>query len=95
MVVFAKVGDTETAENFVKENIPNYEEGTLAAGFMVVDGEAISWNFWDSEDAANAVVPKFNEELSSAEEIFNEAPVAYMGTIYAGKNFIDITKGME
>ncbi|MEC7820033.1 MAG: hypothetical protein VYD26_01490, partial [Actinomycetota bacterium] len=97
-VVFAKVGDAETAENFVKEKIfPIYKEaeGLRAAGFMVVDGEAISWNFWDSEDAANAVVPKFNEELSSAEEIFNEAPVAYMGTIYAGKNFIDITKGME
>ena len=97
-VVFAKVDDAETAENFVKEKIfPIYEEaeGLRGAGFMVVEGEAISWNFWDSEDAANAVVPKFNEELSSAEEIFNEAPVPYMGTIYAGKNFIDITKGME
>ncbi len=57
-VVFAKVGDAETAENFVKEKIfPIYKEaeGLRAAGFMVVDGEAISWNFWDSEESSSTV----------------------------------------
>ena len=43
-------------------------------------------------DRANTVVPKFNEELSSAEGIFSEDPQAYMGHLYAGKNFIDVKK---
>jgi len=97
-VVFAKVDDAEIAGTFVKDKIfPIYEEaeGLRGAGFMVVDGEAISWNFWDSEEAANAVVPKFNEELSAAEGIFSDEPTPYMGTVYAGKNFVDITKEME
>ena len=94
-VVFAKVENSEVPTNFVKEKIfPIYEEaeGLRAAGFFVVDGEAVSWNIWDSEEAANVVVPKFNEELTHAEGVFLEEPHAYMGNLYAGKNFIDITK---
>ena len=94
-VVFAKVENSEVPTNFVKEKIfPIYEEaeGLRAAGFFVADGEAVSWNIWDSEEAANVVVPKFNEELNRAEDIFLEDPEAYMGNLYAGKNFIDINK---
>ena len=72
-VVFAKVDNPEVSTNFVKEKIfPIYEEaeGLRGAGFFIADGEAVSWNIWDSEEAANTVVPKFNEELSSAEGIF-------------------------
>ena len=94
-VVFAKVDNSEAPTNFVKEKIfPIYEEaeGLRGAGFFVSDGEAISWNIWDSEEAANAVVPKFNEQLSSAEGIFSEDPQPYSGYLYAGKNFIDVQK---
>ena len=94
-VVFAKVDNPEVSTNFVKEKIfPIYEEaeGLRGAGFFIADGEAVSWNIWDSEEAANTVVPKFNEELSSAEGIFSEDPQAYMGHLYAGKNFIDVKK---
>ena len=94
-VVFAEVDNPEVSTNFVKEKIfPIYEEaeGLRGAGFFIADGEAVSWNIWDSEEAANTVVPKFNEELSSAEGIFSEDPQPYMGHLYAGKNFIDIKK---
>ena len=94
-VVFAKVDNPEVSTNFVKEKIfPVYEEaeGLRGAGFFIADAEAVSWNIWDSEEAANAVVPKFNEELSSAEGIFSEDPQPYMGYLFAGKNFIDIKK---
>ena len=94
-VVFAKVDNSESPTNFVKEKIfPIYEEaeGLRGAGFFVADGEAVSWNIWDSDEAANAVIPKFNEELSSAEGIFLEDPKPYSGYLYAGKNFTDINK---
>ena len=94
-VVFAKVDNSEAPTNFVKEKIfPIYEEadGLRGAGFFVADGEAVSWNIWDSEEAANAVIPKFNEELSSAEGIFLEDPKPYSGYLYAGRNFVDINK---
>ncbi len=94
-VVFAKVDNSEAPTNFVKEKIfPIYEEaeGLRGAGFFVADGEAVSWNIWDSEEAANAVIPKFNEELSSAEDIFLEDPKPYSGYLYAGRNFTDINK---
>ena len=63
-VVFAKVDNSESPTNFVKEKIfPIYEEaeGLRGAGFFVADGEAVSWNIWDSEEVANAVIPKFND----------------------------------
>ena len=94
-VVFAKVDNSEAPTNFVKEQIfPIYEEadGLRGAGFFVADGEAVSWNIWDSEEVANAVVPKFNEQLSSAEGIFLEDPKPYSGYLYAGRNFVDINK---
>ena len=94
-VVFAKVENSEAPTNFVKEKIfPIYEEadGLRGAGFFVADGEAVSWNIWDSEEAANAVIPKFNEELSSNEDIFLEDPKPYSGYLYAGRNFTDINK---
>ena len=94
-VVFAKVDNSEAPKNFVNEKIfPIYEEadGLRGAGFFVADGEAVSWNIWDSEEAANIVVPKFNEELSSAEGIFLEDPKPYSGYLYAGRNFTDINK---
>ena len=94
-VVFAKVDNSEAPTNFVKEKIfPIYEEadGLRGAGFFVADGEAVSWNIWDSEEAANVVVPKFNEQLSSAEDIFLEDPKPYSGYLYAGRNFVDINK---
>ena len=94
-VVFAKVENSEAPTNFVKEKIfPIYEEadGLRGAGFFVADGEAVSWNIWDSEEAANVVVPKFNEQLSSAEDIFLEDPKPYSGYLYAGRNFVDINK---
>ena len=94
-VVFAKVENSEAPTNFVKEKIfPIYEEadGLRGAGFFVADGEAVSWNIWDSEEAANVVVPKFNEQLSSAEGIFLEDPKPYSGYLYAGRNFVDINK---
>ena len=94
-VVFAKVDNSESPTNFVKEKIfPIYEDsdGLRGAGFFVADGEAVSWNIWDSEEAANAVVPKFNEQLSSAEGIFLEDPKPYSGYLYAGRNFVDINK---
>ncbi len=94
-VVFAKVDNSEAPTNFVNEKIfPIYEEadGLRGAGFFVADGEAVSWNIWDSEEAANVVVPKFNEQLSSAEGIFLEDPKPYSGYLYAGRNFVDINK---
>ena len=94
-VVFAKVENSEAPTNFVNEKIfPIYEEadGLRGAGFFVADGEAVSWNIWDSEEAANAVIPKFNDELASAEGIFLEDPKPYSGYLYAGKNFTDINK---
>ena len=94
-VVFAKVDNSEAPTNFVNEKIfPIYEEadGLRGAGFFVADGEAVSWNIWDSEEAANIVVPKFNEQLSSAEGIFLEDPKPYSGYLYAGRNFVDINK---
>ena len=87
--------DPDAPTNFVKEKIfPIYEEaeGLRGAGFFVSDGEAVSWNIWDSEEAANVVVPKFNEQLSNAEGIFSEDPQPYSGYLYAGKNFIDVQK---
>jgi len=94
-VVFAKVDNSEAPTNFVNEKIfPIYEEadGLRGAGFFVADGEAVSWNIWDSEEAANVVVPKFNEQLSSTEGIFLEDPKPYSGYLYAGRNFVDINK---
>ena len=94
-VVFAKVDNSDAPTNFVKEKIfPIYEEaeGLRGAGFFVSDGEAVSWNIWDSEEAANAVVPKFNEQLTNAEGIFSEDPQPFSGYLYAGKNFIDVQK---
>tara|TARA_B100001113_G_C21049912_1_gene596268 strand:+ start:581 stop:1207 length:627 start_codon:yes stop_codon:yes gene_type:complete len=97
-VVFAKVESAEAVTNFLKEKIfPIYKEseGIHVAGFVMDGDTAISWNFWESEEAANQAVPKFEEALSSAEGVFVGDPAAYMGNFYAGKNWIDFPKGMQ
>ena len=61
-----------------------------------MDGDtAVSWNFWESGEAANKVIPKFEEALSSAEGVFVEEPTPYTGSFYAGNNWIDFPKGMQ
>jgi|TARA_B100001741_G_scaffold51038_1_gene38902 hypothetical protein len=97
-VVFAKVESEEAVTNFLKEKIfPIYKEaeGIYVAGFVMDGDTAISWNFWESEEAANKVIPKFEEALSSAEGVFVDEPTPYTGSFYAGKNWIDFPKGMQ
>lgn len=97
-VVFAKVESEEAVTNFLKEKIfPIYKEaeGIYVAGFVMDGDTAVSWNFWESEEAANKAIPKFEEALSSAEGVFTDEPTPYTGNFYAGKNWIDFPKGMQ
>ena len=90
--------DTDAVLNFLKEKVdPIYEEsdGLQVTGAIFDGSSAISWNFWDSQEAMDAAVAKLQEALDSESEtdLFDGSTIAYMGPVYAGKLFIDFNEG--
>ena len=97
---FPKVveGEITLGKMYQERPANDTEEGYVRVVFAKVDNSDAPTNFVKEkifpiyEEAANAVVPKFNEQLSNAEGIFSEDPQPYSGYLYAGKNFIDVQK---
>jgi hypothetical protein len=90
--------DTNAVLSFLKEKVdPIYEEseGIQVTGAIFDGSSAISWNFWDSQEAMDAAVAKLQEALDSESEtdLFDGSTIAYMGPVYAGKLFIDFDEG--
>ena len=62
----------------------------------IFDGNsAVSWNFWDSEEAMEAAVEKLQAALDSEAEsdLFDGDTLAYMGPVYAASLFRDFNEG--
>ena len=90
--------DTNAVLGFLKEKVePIYEEseGLQVTGAIFDGSSAISWNFWDSQEAMDTAVAKLQEALDSESEtdLFDGTTIAYMGPVYAGKLFIDFNEG--
>lgn len=90
--------DTEAVLSFLKDKVePIYEEsdGLQVTGAIFDGSSAISWNFWDSQEAMDAAVTKLQAALDSESEsdLFDGTTIAYMGPVYAGKLFIDFNEG--
>ena len=81
-VVFAKVDNSEAPTNFVKEKIfPIYEEaeGLRGAGFFVSDGEAVSWNIWDSERQLMLLYQNLTSSSQMLKAFFQKTPNLILG----------------
>ena len=90
--------DTDAVLSFLKDKVePIYEEsdGLQVTGAIFDGSSAISWNFWDSQEAMDAAVEKLQIALDSESEtdLFDGSTIAYMGPVYAGKLFIDFNEG--
>ena len=90
--------ETDAVLNFLKEKVePIYEEseGLQVTGAIFDGNSAISWNFWDSQEAMDSAVAKLQDALDSESEtdLFDGTTIAYMGPVYAGKLFIDFDEG--
>ncbi len=80
--------ETDAVLNFLKEKVePIYEEsdGLQVTGAIFDGNSAISWNFWDSQEAMDSAVAKLQDALDSESEtdLFDGSTVAYMGPVYA------------
>ena len=90
--------ETDAVLNFLKEKVePIYEEseGLQVTGAIFDGNSAISWNFWDSQEAMDSAVAKLQDALDSESEtdLFDGSTVAYMGPVYAGMLNMDFNEG--
>jgi hypothetical protein len=90
--------DTDAVLNFLKEKVePIYEDsdGLQITGAIFDGNSAVSWNFWDSEEAMEAAVEKLQAALDSEAEsdLFDGDTLAYMGPVYAASLFRDFNEG--
>ena len=90
--------ETDAVLSFLKEKVePIYEEseGLQVTGAIFDGNSAISWNFWDSQEAMDAAVTKLQDALDSESEtdLFDGSTVAYMGPVYAGMLNMDFNEG--
>ena len=90
--------DTDAVLNFLKEKVePIYEDsdGLQITGAIFDGNSAVSWNFWDSEEAMEAAVEKLQAALNSEAEsdLFDGDTLAYMGPVYAASLFRDFNEG--
>ena len=63
--------ETDAVLNFLKEKVePIYEEseGLQVTGAIFDGNSAISWNFWDSQEAMDSAVAKLQDALDSESE---------------------------
>ena len=90
--------DTDAVLNFLKEKVePIYEDsdGLQITGAIFDGNSAVSWNFWDSEEAMEAAVEKLQAALDSEAEsdLFDGDTLAYLGPVYAASLFRDFNEG--
>jgi len=90
--------ETDAVLSFLKEKVePIYEEseGLQVTGAIFDGNSAISWNFWDSQEAMDSAVAKLQDALDSESEtdLFDGSTVAYMGPVYAGMLNMDFNEG--
>jgi hypothetical protein len=90
--------DTDAVLNFLKEKVePIYEDsdGLQITGAIFDGNSAVSWNFWDSEEAMEAAAEKLQAALNSEAEsdLFDGDTLAYMGPVYAASLFRDFNEG--
>lgn len=91
-----KEGKSEEALNYFRDvSIPVYDKvrGLLGAAACINnEGQLMAWTTWANNDAKEAAISEFQENLSGLAEFITEPPAILEGPMVAGQQYVMVPK---
>ena len=91
-----KEGMTQDALNYFRDvAIPVYDQvsGLLSAGACLNnEGQLMAWTMWADNEAKEAAMPEFQENLSGLADFITEPPTILEGPMVAAQQYIMVPK---